>query len=372
MVQKVPFIDFGPALAPIRESLMEAFAQFIDSRHYVLGPQTSAFESAYADYTGSAFCTGVSSGMSALHLCLKALGIGPGDEVIVPSNTYIATWLAVSYVQAGIVPVEPDPVTRNIDPLRIEAAITPRTKAILPVHLYGLPCDMPAITALGQKHQLLIIEDNAQAQGAEISGKRTGSWGHINAHSFYPTKNLGAFGEAGAVTTDVPQLDEQIRLLRNYGSATKYINEVIGYNYRMDECQAAMLRIKLQHLDNWNAARRQLADGYRQRLSGILGLYLPAEPADCMPVYHLFVVQCEAREPLQHYLAQRGIQTLVHYPVPPHLQEAYRYLGFQNGDFPVAEYLSRTALSLPLYPGLEERQLDYVCEAIREFFRKGS
>jgi dTDP-4-amino-4,6-dideoxygalactose transaminase len=309
----------------------------------------------------------VSSGLSALHLALVALGISPGDEVLVPSNSYVATWLAVSYVGATLVPVEPDEATFNLDAQRLEAAITPRTRAILPVHFFGQACDMAAIMEVARRHNLIVIEDNAQAQGAASHGLPTGSFGEANATSFYPTKNLGALGDAGAITTASAELAEQLKVLRNYGSRQKYQNEVIGFNARLDELQAAILRVKLPLMPFWTQQRQQLAAWYDGYLADITWLQRPQELSTSTHVYHLYVVRTPHRDALQRHLSTQGIGTVVHYPVPPHLQPAYQPLGFMAGQFPIAERLADTSLSLPLWPGMTEAQVAEVAEGIRRF-----
>jgi dTDP-4-amino-4,6-dideoxygalactose transaminase len=309
----------------------------------------------------------VANGLDALVLALRVLEIGPGDEVIVPSNTYIATWLAVTQVGATPVPVEPDPATSNLDPERIVAALTSRTRAIMPVHLYGQACRMDEIMTLATKHGLYVVEDNAQAQGATFAGGITGSFGQVNGTSFYPGKNLGAFGDAGAVTTNDASLAQKIRVLRNYGSQQKYYNEVVGYNSRLDELQAALLRVKLPKLPEWTRQRQQIAGWYGQHLAGIAGLRLPVVAAGATHVYHLYVVHTPQRTALQQHLANQGIGTLIHYPVPPHLQLAYQQMGLATGSFPIAEELAATCLSLPLWPGMTEAHVEAVATAMRAF-----
>ena len=331
-----------------------------DSGWYFLGNEIEAFETGVRRILRAKHCIGVGNGLEALHLILRAYGIGKGDEVIVPSNTYIATWLAVSYADAMPVPVEPDSKTFNLDPDRIEAAITPRTKAIMPVHLYGQPADMDPILKIARKHGLKVIEDNAQAQGARYKGRRTGSLGDAAGNSFYPGKNLGAFGDAGAVTTNDDALAEKVRVLRNYGSKKKYYNEVKGYNSRLDELQAAFLRVKLKKMDEWNGRRRAVAENYLQGLCGVTDLTLPFVPAWAEPVWHLFVVRHPKRDLLQQKLTEADIGTLIHYPVPPHLSGAYADAKWARGNFPIAEELSDTVLSLPMGPHLAKEHADYV------------
>lgn len=362
---KVPFLDFVAPYEELKAELDEAYFRFMRSAWYVLGREVEAFEQQFADYCGVKYCVGVGNGLEALHLILRAWGIGPGDEVIVPSNTYIATWLAVSYAGAEPVPVEPDPRTFNLDPNRIEAAITRNTKAIMPVHLYGQPADMDAILAIAGKHGLKVVEDNAQAQGARYKGRRTGSLGHAAGNSFYPGKNLGAFGDAGAVTTDDPKLADRVRTLRNYGSKQKYYNEVKGYNSRLDELQAAFLRVKLNKLDQWNDRRRKVAARYLAELQGVPGLDVPFVPACAEPAWHLFVIRHSGRDDLQQKLTDGGIGTLIHYPVPPHLSGAYAGGRWSKGAFPIAENLARTVLSLPMGPHLPPEQAAQVVETLQ-------
>ena len=361
---KVPFLDFIQPYEDLKVELDEAYLRFMRSAWYVLGREVEAFEREFAEYCGVAHCVGVGNGLEALHLTLRACGIGENDEVIVPSNTYIATWLAVSYAGATPIPVEPDPRTFNIDPARIEAAITRRTKAIMPVHLYGQPADMDPIMTIAQKHKLRVIEDNAQAQGARYKGRRTGSLGDAAGNSFYPGKNLGAYGEAGAVTTNDKELANKIRVLRNYGSQKKYYNEVKGYNSRLDELQAAFLRVKLKKLDQWNARRRGVAGQYLAGMSGLPGLTLPFVPAWSEPVWHLFVIRHSQRDALQQRLTEAEIGTLIHYPVPPHLSGAYAGAGWERGAFPIAEELANSVLSLPMGPHLSREQSGYVVKEI--------
>lgn len=365
----IPFLDFSYINEIIKKDVLVSFEQFFDSKYYVLGERTRKFEEEYASYSSTRFAYGVSNGLDALHLCLRALDVGNGDEVIVPSNTYIASLLAISYAGATPVLVEPDIKTFNIDPDRIEKAITNRTKAIMPVHLYGQPCEMDKIMAIANKYELKVIEDNAQSQGAKYKDKITGSFGHLNAVSFYPSKNLGALGEAGAVTTDSEELAEKIRVLRNYGSEKRYYNQYKGFNNRIDELQAGFLSIKLAYLDDWNQQRRKIADWYYQRLGQIKTIQLPFIHSDSESVFHLFVIKSEDRDQLMDHLKSKGIGTLVHYPVPPHLQQAYKEFDSHKGDYPIAEKLSDTVLSLPLYPGIQENQIDYISESIMDFYK---
>ncbi len=364
---EVPFLDVGAAVAELRAELDQACARVLDSGWFILGREGQAFEAEFAAYVGTKYCVGVGNGLEALHLILRAAGIGPGDEVIVPANTYIATWLAVTYCGARPKPVEPVERTYNLDPERIEAALTPRTKAILPVHLYGQPAEMEAIHRLAGERGLLVVEDAAQAHGARYRGRRVGGLGRAAGWSFYPSKNLGALGDAGAVTTDDEQLAEKIRALRNYGSRQKYHNLYKGFNSRLDELQAAVLRAKLPHLDEWNARRARLARLYLEQLAET-PLLLPLIPEGIEPVWHLFVVRAPDRDALQAHLRQEGIETLIHYPIPPHLQPAYQDLGLPPGSLPITERIHREVLSLPIGPHLSEAQVLRVCAAIRAFY----
>lgn len=348
---QIPFLDLKSPYIELKEELDGAYQRVMNSGWYILGNEVEAFETEFADYCGSKYCIGVGNGLEALHLILRAMEIGAGDEVIVPSNTYIATWLAVSYAGATPVPVEPDARTYNIDPMLIEAAITPRTKAILAVHLYGQPADMDAINKIANEHGLKVIEDSAQAHGAKYKGVRTGTLGDAAGFSFYPGKNLGAIGDGGAVTTSDKILADRIRVLRNYGSEVKYHNEVKGYNSRLDELQAAFLRVKLKYLDGWNARRTMLAGLYSNKFAGS-NLVLPFVPDWADPVWHLYVVLTAERDAVQKKLGDAGIGTMIHYPIPPHLQPAYKELNFSVGSFPIAERVSRKLLSLPIGPHL--------------------
>ena len=355
----VPFLDLSAPWHELREELDAAWRRVMDSGWYILGKEVAAFEEEFAAWCGTCHCIGVGNGLDALHLILRALDIGPGDEVIVPSNTYIATWLAVTYAGATPVPVEPDSVTFNLDPMLLEAAITPKTRAVIPVHLYGQPADMDAVNGIARRHGLKVIEDAAQAHGARYRGRRCGSLGDAAGFSFYPGKNLGALGDGGAITTNDNDLAERVRMLRNYGSSKKYVNEVAGFNSRLDELQAALLRVKLARLDEWNDRRRVVAAAYYKELAGT-GLALPFVPDWVEPVWHLYVVCCQDRDAVTARLDRSGIGWLIHYPVPPHLQGAYRNLGYRAGDFPVAERMTREVLSLPMGPHLASGQIDLV------------
>ena len=362
----IPFLEVGATYREIQPELDAAVLRVLRGGWYILGPEVEAFESEFAAYTQAKACVGVGNGLDALHLALRALGVGPGDEVIVPSNTYIATWLAVSYVGAVPVPVEPDVRTFTLDPARIAAALTPRTKVILPVHLYGHPADLDPLLDIARRHGLKVLEDAAQAQGCRYKGRPIGAHGDAVAWSFYPGKNLGAFGDAGAVTTNDPAVAERVRILRNYGAKTKYVNEVKGLNSRLDPLQAAVLRVKLKYLDEWNRRRQALAALYARSLRDT-GLGLPAAAAWAEPVWHVFVVRTPQRDALQQHLQRHGIDTLIHYPVPPHLQGAYRELGLSPGSLPIAEAMAREVLSLPMGPHLRLEQATDVIAAVRAF-----
>ena len=355
----IPFLDFSAMHTELRPRLDAAYARVVDSNWLILGREVEAFEQEFAAYCGARHCIGVANGLDALFITLKAMGIGQGDEVIVPSNTYIATWLAVSYAGATPVPVEPDPHTYNLDPARIEVAITPATKAIMPVHLYGQPADMDPINAVARRHGLQVIEDAAQAHGARYKGRRTGSLGDAAGFSFYPGKNLGALGDGGAVVTSDDALADKLRVLRNYGSRVKYHNEVKGFNSRLDELQAAFLREKLAVLDEWSERRRKVAAHYLSGLAGS-GLKLPFVPDWADPVWHLFVIRSPHRDKLQKELSERAVSTMIHYPIPPHLQPAYAELNLGEGSLPVAEAIHREVLSLPMWPQITHNQVNEV------------
>ena len=361
----IPFLDLKAIYDELKPELDEAYHRVMRSGWFVLGKEVEAFESEYAAYCGTGHCVGLGNGLEALELVLRGWNIGAGDEVIVPSNTYIATWLAVTAVGATVVPVEPTPGGPNIDPDRIAAAITPRTRAIMPVHLYGEPADMEAIMALADRHGLKVVEDVAQAQGARWRGRRAGALGHAGAHSFFPTKNLGATGDAGAVTTDDAVLAERLRVLRNYGSRVKYVNIERGFNSRLDEMQAAFLRVKLARLDAWNDRRRILAACYSDKLRGVPGLALPRPPQWAEPVWHLYVVRTDRRAAVMAGLEKAGIGSLIHYPIPPHLQQAYADLGQGAGTYPLAERLAETVLSLPIGPHLPVESVDEIAAVVR-------
>ncbi len=355
----VPFLDLGAAYSELKAEIETAVLASLRTGWYIGGQEVEMFEHEFRSFTETRHCVGVANGLDALHLALRAMDIGVGDEVIVPSNTYIATWLAVSQCGAIPVPVEPLESTCNIDPGRIEAAITPRTKAIIPVHLYGQPADLDPILTLAHKHGLRVLEDAAQAHGARYKHKRIGGHSNVVAWSFYPGKNLGALGDAGAVTTNDPDIADRIRVLRNYGSRVRYVNEVQGYNSRLDPVQAAVLRVKLKVLDAWNTRRGKIAARYTAALAES-SLVLPIVPAWAEPVWHLYVVQSSQRDTLQKTLGEAGIGTHIHYPIPPHLQPAYTKTGFVKGRFPIAERLATQVLSLPIGPQLDDANIEEV------------
>lgn len=362
----IPFLDLKAVNLAQREELVAAFERVLDSGWYVMGQELHGFEAEYAGYCGAAHCVGVGNGLEALVLALRALGVGPGDEVIVPANTFIATWLAASHCGAVPVPVEPDAATGNLDAARIEAALSPRTRAVMPVHLYGQPADLDPILAVARRHGLKVLEDAAQAHGARYKGRRLGAHGDAVAWSFYPGKNLGALGDGGAVTTNDAALAERLRILRNYGSQVKYHHEVIGTNSRLDELQAALLRVKLRSLDAGNRRRAAVAARYLDGLSGLPGLALPAVAPFAEPVWHLFVVRHARRDALAQHLTAAGIGTVIHYPVAPHLQPAYAPLGHARGTLPIAERLQDQVLSLPIGPTQTLEQTDTVIAAVRD------
>ncbi len=364
----IPFLDLKAPYLELKQELDEAIARVVNSGWFIGGSEVDQFEADYAQYCGAAHAVGVANGLDALHLALRAMDVGPGDEVIVPSNTYIATWLAVSQCGATPVPVEPDARTYNIAPALVEAAITPATRVILPVHLYGQPADMDPILTIARKHGLRVLEDGAQAHGARYKGQRLGAHGDAVAWSFYPGKNLGAMGDGGAVTTNDARLADRVRALRNYGSRVKYVNEVQGYNSRLDPLQAAILRVKLAHLDKWNARRSVIAARYQQGLAD-LELTLPQVPDWAEPAWHLYVVQHPQRDALQQALGEAGVGSLIHYPIPPHLQQAYSQGGWVRGAFPLAEHMADQLLSLPMGPHMTNAQVDAVASIMHEAVR---
>lgn len=361
----VPFLDLKAGYVELQPEIDAAVKRVLDSGWYILGEEVEDFEREYAEYCEAQHCASVANGLDALHLALLAMGVGNGDEVIVPSNTYIATWLAVSQCGATPIPVEPDARTFNIDPALIEAAITSRTKVILPVHLYGQPADMDPILLIARKHGLKVLEDGAQAHGARYKGKRIGAHGDAVAWSFYPGKNLGAYGDGGAITTDDPVLADRIKVLRNYGSRVKYVNEVRGYNSRLDPIQAAALRVKLKVLDVWNVRRTAIANCYQSALVDT-GLILPFVPPWAEPVWHLYVVQHFQRDDLQKKLNDVRVGTLIHYPHPPHLQQAYASEDYAKGSYPIAEEIANNCLSLPIGPHMNLENVGFVTTQIQQ------
>jgi dTDP-3-amino-3,4,6-trideoxy-alpha-D-glucose transaminase len=360
---RIPFLDVAAAYAELQDELDAAARRVMASGQFILGPEVTAFEEEFAAFCEAEHAIGVGSGLDALRLILLGYGLGHGDEVLVPSNTFIATWLAVTQAGATPVPVEPDPLTHNVTAEAVEAAITPSTKAIMPVHLYGSPADMDGILAIGRDRRIPVIEDAAQAQGARYRGRRTGSLGDAAGFSFYPGKNLGALGDAGAITTKDDALAERVRMLRNYGSKVKYHHDLPGLNSRLDSLQAAALRIKLRRLDEWNERRRAVVARYVERLADVGGLVLPGTPEWAEPVWHLFVVRHPRRDVLQRCLSEAGVDTIIHYPIPPHLSAAYAAV-FEPGELPIAERLADEVLSLPVGPHLALEDTDRVAAAV--------
>lgn len=367
---KVPILDLKPAYEELRAELDSAYHRVMDSGRLLLGPELEAFESEYARSVGTAQTIGVANGLDALQLVLTAWGVGPGDEVIVPSNGYIATWLAVTHTGAKPIPCEPNPLTYNLDPNRLAAVITPRTKAVLPIHLYGQTADMPAIHAIAARHDLFVLEDAAQSHGARCHEKAAGAWGDAAGVSFYPSKNLGALADAGAITTDDLPLAERLRHLRNYGSKVRYQHDYLGVNSRLSELQAAFLRVKLRRLPEWNLRRTRLAAQYLACLDGVGDVVRPFVPSWAEPAWHLFVIRTAHRTALQEHLTRCDVGTQVHYPTPPHLTRAYDSLGGKRGDYPIAEALADEVLSLPIGPHISEQQVEHVCASIRSFFER--
>jgi len=361
----VPFLKLGDQVAELRQDIDTAIARVLDSGWYLLGCELESFERDWAGYCESTYAVGLANGLDALHLALRAVGVGPGDEVLVPSHTYIASWLGVMQAGAIPVPVECDPTTANLDPSRLAAAITARTKAVMPVHLYGMPAEIEAIVGFARAHGLAVVEDAAQAHGARLNGRRIGTHGDAVAWSFYPTKNLGALGDAGAVTTNRADIAERLRVLRNYGQRERYICAEVGVNSRMEELHAAVLGVKLRHLDEWNARRSRQAGRYLQTLRGIPDLHLPVVPVGAEPAWHLFVVRHPRRDGLRAALEKAGIQTIVHYPVPCHRQQAMVSLDIPNGSLPIAERLASEVLSLPIGPHLSDAAQTLIIDAVR-------
>ena len=355
----IPFLDLKSTYLELKSEVDAAIQRVLDSGWYILGAELDSFEAEYASYTESKYCVGVANGLDALHIGLLALGVGPGDEVIVPSNTYIATWLAVTQCGAVPVPVEPDIKTYNIDSQKIEEAITPRTKVILPVHLYGQPANLEQIHRLAKRYVLKVLEDGAQSQGAQYNGRYIGAHSDLTAWSFYPGKNLGAYGDAGAITTDCPIIAEKVRKLRNYGSSVKYVNELCGFNSRLDPLHAAVLRVKLKKLTEWNERRKQIADVYLRSINSSIYV-LPSVIDDATSVWHLFVLRHPNRDLVQKILSDAGIGSMIHYPIPPHLQEAYSGLGYSKGAFPIAEKMADELTSIPIGPHLSSESVEKI------------
>ncbi|MFK7803241.1 MAG: DegT/DnrJ/EryC1/StrS family aminotransferase [Anaerolineae bacterium] len=363
---KVPFVDLKAQYESIKDEVQEAVIGVMERCDFVLGGKVSEFEKAFADYCGAKYGIGVDNGYSALKILVQAYDIGPGDEVITAANTFIATTLAISNSGATPVLVEMDPKTYNIDPAKIEAAITPATKAIMPVHLYGQPADMGPIMAIAEKHNLVVIEDASQAHGSRVNGQRVGSIGHASAFSLYPGKNLGGYGDAGIITTNDPAIDEKCRMLRNLGMKVKYHHDIKGFNHRLDTMQAAVLCVKLPHLDSWSENRRKAAARYTEKLQG-LNVVTPHVPDWAEPVYHLYVIQVEDRDGLQKFLGDAGIASGIHYPIPIHMLDAYKELPYSEGSFPDTETYADKILSLPIYPEITEEMIDYVAQKVGEF-----
>ena len=366
----IPFLSLKQVNAVYEAELYEAFKEVMDSGWYIMGNKLKQFEQEYATFNQTKYAIGVGNGLDALALSLKALNIGEGDEVIVPSNTYIASWLAVSYEHATPIMVEPRLETYNINPDLIEEKITPRTKAIMPVKLYGQAAELDKIEKIAQKYNLLVVEDNAQSQGSMCAGRLAGSYGDINGTSFYPGKNLGALGDAGAITTNDEALANKVISLRNYGSMKKYYNDEKGYNSRLDEMQAAFLSVKLKYLIQDNAARNQVAAWYTELLRGVGDIVLPVVAQNCTSVYHVYMIRTHQRDALQEHLHKNGIGTVIHYPIPPHLQKAYQDLNYQKGAFPLAEVIAETCISLPMSPILTRSEVEQVANCIKDFFKK--
>ncbi len=364
---KVPFFNLDYIHKPHKQEFLNSISEIIDSNGYILGKDVNAFEESFSTFCNSKYAVGVGNGLDALKISLKTLKIEPGDEIIVPAHTFIATWLAVSELGAIPIPIDAYDNTMNINVGLIEEAITSKTKAIIPVHMYGQMSDMKAIMEIADKYNLYVVEDFAQSQGATFEDKIAGSWGHINGTSFYPGKNIGALGDGGCITTNDISLYKRAKMNRNYGSLIKYQHDIKGVNSRLDSIQASLLNIKLKYLNNWNNERIRLANLYFQKLKNISSIKFQTLNPLAKSVYHLFVIRIDHRDKLQNYLLDKGIGTIIHYPIPPHLQPAYADLKFKKGKYPVCEKISETVLSLPLYPGLKEEQIDYVCNSIIDF-----
>ncbi|MBD0402227.1 DegT/DnrJ/EryC1/StrS aminotransferase family protein [Flammeovirga sp. EKP202] len=369
-MKNIPFVSLEHQNALIKKELEADILDTVQSNHFILGDKLKKFETEYAAYSNTSHCIGVGNGFDALKLSLLALGIKKGDEVIAPAHTFIATILAIMDVGATPVLVDAHPKTYTIDQHLVEAKISTKTKAIIVVHIYGNPCEMDQLCSIAERNGLFIIEDNAQAQGALYKGHKTGSFGVLNATSFYPAKNLGCFGDGGAITTNQNSLLETLLMLRNYGSLKKYFADLSGCNSRLDEIQAGILSIKLKYLDNWNSQRQKMVTEYKKYLD--LGIRTQHIDANSISVYHLFTIECDKRNELQEFLTTEGINTQIHYPVPPHLQKACSKLGYKKGDLPVTEKLSDTLLSLPLYIGLTSLDIQFISEKVNSFYKKNN
>jgi len=370
-VMRISFVDLAAQYATIADELNQAITRVLEKTDFILGQDVRLFEEEFAAYCETDYAVGVDSGTSALELALRACGVGPGDEVITVANTFIASALGITHAGATPVLVDIDPQTYNMDISAIEQAITPRTTAIMPVHLYGQPVNMDPLLAIARRHNLLVIEDASQAHGARYNGKRVGSFGHAAAFSFYPGKNLGAYGDGGMVVTNDTSIADKLQMLRNYGQRRKYYHELPGYNRRLDTLQAAILRVKLRYLDIWNEARRTHAAHYTQLLANCIEMQTPTTPDYTEPVWHLYVIRVMDRDGLMAYLADRGIPTGIHYPIPIHLQQAYQTLGYTRGNFPISERYAEHILSLPMYAELQPAAIDYIAESIQVFVEQG-
>lgn len=364
---QIPFFSFDKINNDSESNIQEAFKRVYNSQWYILGKEVIEFEQQYAKFNQTKFCAGLSNGLDALHIALRTLNINKNDEIIVPSNTYIATVLAILNVGATPIFVEPKIDTFNLNPKEIKNKLSKKTRAIIPVHLYGQCCEMTEIMQIATENKLFVVEDNAQSQGATYNEKLAGSFGDINATSFYPGKNLGALGDAGAITTNKEHLLKEAKTIRNYGSEQKYYNEKIGYNMRLDEIQAAFLIAKLPFLNSWNNERKNIALKYTEGLKNNTNIILPSTANGATHVFHQFVIRCEKRNELQDYLNKNGIFTLIHYPIPPHLQKALSFLNYKKGNFPIAETIADTCLSLPIFPGLSSEQQAYIINTINNF-----
>ncbi|WP_028776627.1 DegT/DnrJ/EryC1/StrS family aminotransferase [Shimazuella kribbensis] len=366
-MKKIPLLDLTEQYNGIREEVRDAIDRVLESGHYILGPETKAFEAEVAEFCGVKHAIGVGNGTDALQLVLDAAGVKEGDEVITTPFTFFASAEVVSQLKATPVFVDIDPKTYNLDVEQLKKAITPKTKAIIPVHIFGQPAEMDQIMELADEHNIFVLEDAAQAIGSEFKGKRIGSWGHAATFSFFPTKNLGGYGDGGMIVTNDDELAAKLRILRVHGSSPKYYHSMIGYNSRLDEIQAAALRIKLRHLDDWNNARAEKAEYYNKKLAE-LPIVTPHHAENRKHIYHLYNVQTEDREGLMAHLKENGIASGIYYPLPLHLQEVYKELGYKEGDLPNAETISQKIFALPLYPELEEETIDHIVQVVRNYF----